>query len=161
EHKEGPFTAEPALFANCPKELVMCGKRLLAYIAATQKQSLGHIQPFTFRENARILGIDYYSKRNLELIESIRGGDNKGTLLWLLDETVTAMGSRKLKQWLHQPLANKRMIEERQHMVAAWIDQYFARVELQGLLKEVYDLERLSGRIAFGSASGRDLAQLR
>ncbi|ALS73788.1 DNA mismatch repair protein MutS [Planococcus rifietoensis] len=161
EHMEAPFTAEPALFANCPSELEMCGKRLLAYIAATQKQSLGHIQPFAFRENARILGIDYYSKRNLELIESIRGGDNKGTLLWLLDETVTAMGSRKLKQWLHQPLADRFAIEARQQMVEALMDRYFVRVELQQLLKQVYDLERLSGRVAFGSASGRDLAQLR
>lgn len=161
EHMEAPFAAEPALFANCPSELEMCGKRLLAYIAATQKQSLGHIQPFTFRENTRILGIDYYSKRNLELIESIRGGDNKGTLLWLLDETVTAMGSRKLKQWLHQPLADRFAIEARQQMVEALMDRYFVRVELQQLLKEVYDLERLSGRVAFGSASGRDLAQLR
>ncbi|WP_255473337.1 DNA mismatch repair protein MutS, partial [Planomicrobium sp. CPCC 101110] len=70
-------------------------------------------------------------------------------------------GSRKLKQWLHQPLANRRGIEERQRLVEELITQYFTRVELQGLLKEVYDLERLSGRIAFGSASGRDLAQLR
>ncbi|MEZ0482717.1 DNA mismatch repair protein MutS [Planococcus sp. SSTMD024] len=161
EHMEAPFAAEPSLFANCPTELEMCSKRLLAYIAATQKQSLGHIQPFKFRENARILGIDYYSKRNLELIESIRGGDNKGTLLWLLDETVTAMGSRKLKQWLHQPLADRFAIEARQKMVEALMDRYFVRVELQQLLKEVYDLERLSGRVAFGSASGRDLAQLR
>ncbi|QMT16264.1 DNA mismatch repair protein MutS [Planococcus maritimus] len=161
EHMEAPFEAQAALFGHCPSELEMCGKRLLAYIAATQKQSLGHIQPFTYRENTRILGIDYYSKRNLELIESIRGGDNKGTLLWLLDETVTAMGSRKLKQWLHQPLADRFAIEARQQMVEALMDRYFVRVELQQLLKEVYDLERLSGRVAFGSASGRDLAQLR
>ncbi|MBU9672035.1 DNA mismatch repair protein MutS [Planococcus sp. CP5-4] len=161
EHMEAPFSADPALFAECPSELEMCGKRLLAYISSTQKQSLGHIQPFVFRENARILGIDYYSKRNLELIESIRGGDNKGTLLWLLDETVTAMGSRKLKQWLHQPLADRFAIEARQQMVEALMDRYFVRVELQQLLKQVYDLERLSGRVAFGSASGRDLAQLR
>ncbi len=161
EHMEAPFEAQAALFVHCPSELEMCGKRLLAYIAATQKQSLGHIQPFTYRENTRILGIDYYSKRNLELIESIRGGDNKGTLLWLLDETVTAMGSRKLKQWLHQPLADRFAIEARQQMVEALMDRYFVRVELQQLLKEVYDLERLSGRVAFGSASGRDLAQLR
>ncbi|MDN5710543.1 MAG: DNA mismatch repair protein MutS, partial [Planococcus sp. (in: firmicutes)] len=149
EHMEAPFSADPALFAECPSELEMCGKRLLAYISATQKQSLGHIQPFTFRENARILGIDYYSKRNLELIESIRGGDNKGTLLWLLDETVTAMGSRKLKQWLHQPLADRFAIEARQQMVDALMDRYFVRVELHQLLKQVYDLERLSGRVAF------------
>lgn len=161
ETMEEAAPLSPSLVANCPNDLHMSCHRLLAYIARTQKQSLDHIQAFAYKENNQLLSIDFHSKRNLELLQSIRGGETKGTLLWLLDETVTAMGSRKLKQWLHQPLANKRMIEERQHMVAALIDQYFARVELQGLLKEVYDLERLSGRIAFGSASGRDLAQLR
>ncbi|MBT2581974.1 DNA mismatch repair protein MutS [Planococcus sp. ISL-109] len=161
EHMEAPFTVDERMFSECPEQLKMSGKRLLAYIAATQKQSLDHIQPFSFRESSRILGIDFHSKRNLELIESIRGADAKGTLLWLLDETVTAMGSRKLKQWLHQPLADRYAIEARQTMVEALMDRYFVRVELQQLLKEVYDLERLSGRIAFGSASGRDLAQLR
>lgn len=161
EHMEAPFTVNEKMFADCPEQLHMSGKRLLAYIAATQKQSLDHIQPFSFRESSRILGIDFHSKRNLELIESIRGSDAKGTLLWLLDETVTAMGSRKLKQWLHQPLADRYAIEARQQMVEALMDRYFVRVELQQLLKEVYDLERLSGRVAFGSASGRDLAQLR
>ena len=155
------FAAEDRLLKECPVELKPSGERLLAYISRTQKQSLDHMQAFSHNENGQLLTIDFHSKRNLELLESIRGGDVKGTLLWLLDETVTAMGSRKLKQWLHQPLANKWLIQQRQSMVAALIDQYFVRAELQGLLKEVYDLERLSGRVAFGSASGRDLAQLR
>lgn len=161
EPMDSPYEVAPELFANCPDDLKNSSLRLLTYIARTQKQSLDHIQAFSFNENSQFLSIDFHSKRNLELLQSIRGNETKGTLLWLLDETVTAMGSRKLKQWLHQPLANKRMIESRQQMVEALIDRYFVRVELQGLLKEVYDLERLSGRIAFGSASGRDLAQLR
>lgn len=155
------YEAEERLTAQCPADLQQSILRLLTYISRTQKQSLDHIQPFVFNENNQLLSIDFHSKRNLELLQSIRGGETKGTLLWLLDDTVTAMGSRKLKQWLHQPLANRSSIEKRQMMVEALIGNYFARVELQGLLKEVYDLERLSGRIAFGSASGRDLAQLR
>ncbi len=155
------YEAEERLTAQCPADLKQSIVRLLTYISRTQKQSLDHIQPFTFNENSQLLSIDFHSKRNLELLQSIRGGETKGTLLWLLDDTVTAMGSRKLKQWLHQPLANRSLIEKRQTMVEALIGNYFTRVELQGLLKEVYDLERLSGRIAFGSASGRDLAQLR
>lgn len=155
------YEADDRLTAQCPDDLKQSILRLLTYISRTQKQSLDHIQPFVFNENSQLLSIDFHSKRNLELLQSIRGGETKGTLLWLLDETVTAMGSRKLKQWLHQPLANRSAIEKRQTMVEALIGNYFARVELQGLLKEVYDLERLSGRIAFGSASGRDLAQLR
>ena len=155
------YEADERLTAECPEDLKQSILRLLTYISRTQKQSLDHIQPFIFNENSQLLSIDFHSKRNLELLQSIRGGETKGTLLWLLDDTVTAMGSRKLKQWLHQPLANRSSIEKRQTMVEALIGNYFARVELQGLLKEVYDLERLSGRIAFGSASGRDLAQLR
>ncbi|MGO1059882.1 DNA mismatch repair protein MutS [Planococcus sp. FY231025] len=155
------YTAAERLMAECPDDLKLSIRRLLTYISRTQKQSLDHIQPFTFNENGQLLSIDFHSKRNLELLQSIRGGETKGTLLWLLDETVTAMGSRKLKQWLHQPLANRHLIEKRQQLVESLINQYFVRIELQELLKEVYDLERLSGRIAFGSASGRDLAQLR
>src|SRR5690606_9285385 len=140
------------LVKECPAELTGSSHRLLTYIARTQKQSLEHIQPFTYSEEGQLLSIDFHSKRNLELLQSIRGGETKGTLLWLLDETVTAMGSRKLKQWLHQPLANKSRIELRQQMVESLIEHYFTRVELQNALKEVYDLERLSGRVAFGSA---------
>ena len=85
----------------------------------------------------------------------------EGTLYWLLDETVTAMGARKLKMWIHQPLAEKRAIENRLDAVTELIEEFFLRDELKTSLKEVYDLERLAGRISMGSASGRDLAQLR
>ena len=161
EPMEFTYELDEALVKDCPAELTGSSHRLLTYIARTQKQSLEHIQPFAYNEEGQLLSIDFNSKRNLELLQSIRGGETKGTLLWLLDETVTAMGSRKLKQWLHQPLANRNRIELRQQMVEQLIEHYFTRVELQNALKEVYDLERLSGRIAFGSASGRDLAQLR
>ena len=124
-------------------------------------RSLSHIQAFTYNEVQKTLRIDSSSKRNLELIQSIRGGDQKGTLLWLLDETVTAMGGRKLKQWLHQPLATRSAIEARLAIVTDLLEEYFVRVELQALLKSVYDLERLAGRVAFGNVGGRDLAQLR
>ncbi|MFJ7826166.1 DNA mismatch repair protein MutS [Psychrobacillus sp. NPDC096623] len=136
-------------------------KRLLQYIQKTQKQSLLHIQPFTFQQRESFLAMDYHSKRNLELISSIRSGDQKGTLLWLLDETVTAMGGRKLKQWIHQPLANKQSIEARQEIVTSFLNDFMLREEIKEAFKEVYDLERLVGRIGFGSAGGRDLAQLR
>lgn len=144
-----------------PNELKSVAKSLLYYIERTQMRSLSHIQPFTFTETKQYLSIDTNSKRNLELLQSIRSGDQKGTLLWLLDETVTAMGGRKLKQWLHKPLANREKIEQRLQIVTDFIDEFFLRDELQNLLKQVYDLERLAGRVAFGSVGGRDLAQLR
>ncbi|SDO24850.1 DNA mismatch repair protein MutS [Psychrobacillus sp. OK028] len=146
---------------NHPDKTHQTVKRLLQYIQKTQKQSLLHIQPFTFQQRETFLAMDYHSKRNLELISSIRSGDQKGTLLWLLDETVTAMGGRKLKQWIHQPLANKLSIEARQEIVTSFLNDFMLREEIKEAFKEVYDLERLVGRIGFGSAGGRDLAQLR
>ena len=146
---------------NHPDQTHQTVKRLLQYIQKTQKQSLLHIQPFTFQQREAFLAMDYHSKRNLELISSIRSGDQKGTLLWLLDETVTAMGGRKLKQWIHQPLATKQSIEARQEIVTSFLNDFMLREEIKEAFKEVYDLERLVGRIGFGSAGGRDLAQLR
>ncbi|MED3660491.1 DNA mismatch repair protein MutS [Ureibacillus terrenus] len=146
---------------HLPKKCYGAAKYLLQYIERTQMRSLSHIQPFTYTEAKQYLQIDANSKRNLELLQSIRGKDQKGTLLWILDETVTAMGGRKLKQWLHQPLANRTLIEERLDIVTDLIDDFFLRDELRELLKQVYDLERLAGRVAFGNAGGRDLAQLR
>ncbi|MDI2588479.1 DNA mismatch repair protein MutS [Psychrobacillus sp. NEAU-3TGS] len=146
---------------NHPPETHRTVKRLLQYIQKTQMRSLLHIQPFTFLRRDSFLAIDYHSKRNLELISSIRNADQKGTLLWLLDETVTAMGGRKLKQWIHQPLADKYAIENRLAIVTSFLEDFMLREEIKEAFKEVYDLERLVGRIGFGSAGGRDLAQLR
>ena len=146
---------------NLPDTCQSAARRLLQYIDRTQMRSLSHLQAFNFIETKKYLRIDTNSKRNLELIQSIRGGDQKGTLLWLLDETVTAMGGRKLKQWLHQPLASQIAIEERLAIVTDVLEEFFVRGELRELLKSVYDLERLAGRVAFGNVGGRDLAQLR
>ncbi|WP_144511252.1 DNA mismatch repair protein MutS [Bacillus sp. FJAT-22090] len=146
---------------NHPVETHRTVKRLLQYIEKTQMRSLLHIQPFTFQLRDSFLAIDYHSKRNLELISSIRNTEQKGTLLWLLDETVTAMGGRKLKQWIHQPLADKNAIEARLEIVTSFLEDFMLKEEIKEAFKEVYDLERLVGRIGFGSAGGRDLAQLR
>ncbi len=161
EQDEMPEEKSAKYIANLPEELKGVAKCLLQYVERTQMRSLSHIQDFTYTETKQLLRIDTNSKRNLELLESIRGGDQKGTLLWLLDETVTAMGGRKLKQWLHQPLATRVAIENRQDIVTDLLDEFFVRNELKELLKNVYDLERLAGRVAFGNVGGRDLAQLR
>lgn len=146
---------------NLPEQVKPAALRLLQYVERTQMRSLSHLQAFTYTETRQFLRIDTNSKRNLELIQSIRGGDQKGTLLWLLDETVTAMGGRRLKQWLHQPLATRSAIEARLAIVTDLLEEFFLRGELRELLKSVYDLERLAGRVAFGNVGGRDLAQLR
>ena len=111
----------------------------------TQKTSLDHIRPFEFIEKQANLSIDANSMRNLELVQSIRNGTKEGTLYWLLDETVTAMGARKLKMWIHQPLAERNEIENRLDTVTELIEDFFLSDELKTNLKEVYDLERLSG----------------
>ena len=135
--------------------------RLLQYLYRTQKRSLDHLQPVQAYETSHYMKIDYYSKRNLELTETIRSKGKKGSLLWLLDETKTAMGGRLLKQWLDRPLINKKQIERRQHVVETLMKQYFERQDLREHFKEVYDLERLAGRVAFGNVNARDLMQLK
>ncbi len=142
-------------------ELKRTAQRLLQYLTKTQKRSLDHLQPFSTYELARYMKIDYYSKRNLELTESIRGKNHKGTLLWLLDETATAMGGRLLKQWIDRPLMSKMDINKRLDLVEILKDSYFIRQELREMLKGVYDLERLTGRVAFGNANARDFIQLK
>jgi DNA mismatch repair protein MutS len=107
------------------------------------------------------LKLDYFSKTNLELTRSIRTGKKQGTLLWLLDETKTAMGGRLLKQWIDRPLIQKRQINARQAMVSSLLNAYFERMDLNESLTKVYDLERLAGRVAFGNVNGRDLIQLK
>ena len=135
--------------------------RLLTYLSLTQKRSLAHIQKALNYQPDHFLKMDHYSKFNLELTQSIRTGQKKGTLLWLLDETKTAMGGRLLKQWLDRPLIQETQIFVRQEMVQSLLDAYFERIDLQAALTKVYDLERLAGRVAFGSVNGRDLIQLK
>lgn len=149
------------LFESIPEVAIGACQRLIAYLQQTQKTSLEHLQPFKFLARESKLTIDANSMRNLELVQSMRSGGKEGTLFWLLDETSTAMGARKLKTWIRQPLADRLAIEYRLETVGELIDAYFLRDDLKHALREVYDLERLAGRISMGSASARDLAQLR
>lgn len=135
--------------------------KLLTYLSVTQKRSLGHIQKAEEYQPEHFLKLDYFSKTNLELTRSIRTAKKQGTLLWLLDETKTAMGGRLLKQWIDRPLIQKRQINARQAMVASLLAAYFERMDLNEALTKVYDLERLAGRVAFGNVNGRDLIQLK
>ncbi len=135
--------------------------RLFNYLYRSQKRSLDHLQPVTTYQIHQYMKIDYYSKRNLELTETIRSKGKKGSLLWLLDETMTAMGGRMLKHWIDRPLINQNEIEYRQTIVEVLMSYYFERQELREKLKEVYDLERLAGRVAFGNINARDLVQLK
>ncbi|WP_404331554.1 DNA mismatch repair protein MutS [Mesobacillus maritimus] len=135
--------------------------RLFNYLHRTQKRSLDHLQPVVSYEVEQFMKIDYFSKRNLELTETIRSTAKKGSLLWLLDETKTAMGGRMLKQWINRPLLQVKAIQQRQSIVELFMTSFFERHEIREMLKEVYDLERLAGRVAFGNVNARDLVQLK
>ncbi len=100
-------------------------------------------------------------RRNLELTTSLRDGSRTGTLLWVLDQTKTAMGGRMLKSWLDKPLINVHEINKRQDLVENMLNHFFERTDLNEVLTRVYDLERLAGRIAYGTVNARDLIQLK
>ncbi|USK46240.1 DNA mismatch repair protein MutS [Cytobacillus oceanisediminis] len=135
--------------------------RLINYLYRTQKRSLDHLQKVATYQINQYMKIDYFSKKNLELTETIRSKGKKGSLLWLLDETKTAMGGRLLKQWIDRPLIDEQEIKRRHSLVETLIHSFFEREEIREKLKEVYDLERLAGRVAFGNVNARDLVQLK
>ncbi|TRM12469.1 DNA mismatch repair protein MutS [Lentibacillus cibarius] len=141
--------------------LVQACSRLFNYIQETQKRSLDHLQPATEIKLDHYLSLDMFSKRNLELTETILKKGKHGSLLWVLDQTVTAMGSRMLKKWLDRPLLNKWEIEQRLDIVEGFLTDFMERDTLRETLKSIYDLERLAGRIAYGNVNARDLIQLK
>ena len=136
-------------------------KHLLTYIINTQKRSLSHLQKAIVKENKNYLRMDIHTKRNLELTETLRLKQRNNSLIGLLDATKTAMGSRQLKNFIENPLVNAEEIERRYDVVDTLLEQFIIKDDIQTYLYEVYDLERLSGRIAFGSANARDLLQLK
>ncbi|WP_249869711.1 DNA mismatch repair protein MutS [Oceanobacillus saliphilus] len=143
------------------ERLMKAFSRLLNYIQLTQKRSLDHLQKAEVIQLNQYLSLDMYSKRNLELTETIIKKGKHGSLLWVLDKTATAMGSRMLKKWLERPLLNEKLIEERLQAVEGFYHGFMERDTLREILKSVYDLERLAGRIAFGNVNARDLIQLK
>ena len=143
------------------ERLVECIKHLLNYITATQMRSLSHMQKAILKQNNQVLKMDIHTKRNLELTETLRLKQRNYSLIWVLDKTKTAMGARLLKTYIENPLINKEEINKRYDTVQNLLDEFILHEDLKGLLYEVYDLERLSGRIAFGSANARDLLQLK
>ena len=136
-------------------------KHLLYYLILGQKRNLSHLQKLIIKRNNDYLHMDIHTKRNLELTESLRLKERNYSLLWLLDNTKTAMGSRKLRQWIENPLIDIELINRRYDVVDKLLEEFILCEDLRRNLYEVYDLERLSGRIALGNANGRDLIQLK
>ncbi|MBD3918914.1 DNA mismatch repair protein MutS [Paenibacillus sp. PR3] len=134
---------------------------LTGYLADTQKRSFGHVRTIRPYEPNQYMILDPFTRRNLELTETVRDRNKKGSLLWLLDRTMTSMGARLLRRWVDKPLLNVAAIEERLSAVAALHRDLIIRDDMRRELSEIYDLERLVGRVAFGSANGRDLNALK
>jgi len=143
------------------KDLLPVLDLLLTYLSETQMRSLDHLQPAQEYNVEQFLVYGQEARKNLELTSSLRDGTKKGTLLWLLDETKTAMGGRMLRSWLEKPLIEKRRIEARQQIVGNLMNHFFERSDMVELLDSVYDLERLAGRVAYGSVNAKDLVQLK
>ena len=134
---------------------------LLAYLEETQKNSLKHINALQLYNPTRFMILDTAARRNLELTETLRDKKRIGSLLWVLDKTKTAMGARRLRSFLEQPLLDKAEILARQAAIEELNGAIIDREELREYLSPIYDLERLIGRLAFGSASPRDMIALK
>ena len=134
---------------------------LLDYIYETQKTDLSHIRELDYYEQGRFMELDLTARRNLELTETLQRREKKGSLLWVLDKTKTPMGGRMLRSWLERPLLSVTAIARRNGAVAALVDDTRVREELIAAMTGLGDMERLIGRIVYGSAGGRDLTSLR
>ena len=139
------------------KTATVAAGALLNYLYETQKNSLPHLTAITTYSTGKYMIIDSSTRRNLELVETMREKQKKGSLLWVLDKTKTAMGARLLRNMIEQPLVAKNDIITRQKAVTEFLDNFITREELREYLNPVYDLERLVGRISTKSASPRDL----
>ena len=133
---------------------------LLSYLKDTQKNSLSHITKLTLYQDVRTMTLDRSTRKNLELTESLRYGEKKGSLLWLLDKTQTAMGGRLLRNWVENPLILQSAIEERLDGVEALYSELMVAQELADALSNVADMERLVGKISYGSITPRDCIAL-
>ncbi|HOZ54289.1 MAG TPA: DNA mismatch repair protein MutS [Bacilli bacterium] len=136
-------------------------KLLINYLVNTQKRNLMHLQKVVYIDNTKYLKLDLKAKRNLELTENIRTGEKLNSLLWLLDKTKTAMGSRMLKNMIENPIYDKKELEKRYDMVGKLSSEFLIKDELIEYLSEIYDLERLCGRVAYNTANAKDLLQLK
>jgi DNA mismatch repair protein MutS len=134
---------------------------ILHYLRETQKGRVGHLRSLTPYRTREFLVLDEATRRNLELTVTIAEGKRKGSLLGLMDRTVTAMGGRKLKQWINYPLTDTGEINRRLDAVAELVAAPLLRGELAAALAGIYDLERLNGRISLASASAKDLVALK
>lgn len=154
---------------NSTKNLGLTGRmysilstgKLLDYLYDTQKDSLKHISNLEFYNSAEYMIIDINTRTNLEIHETIMNREKKGSLIWILDKTSTAMGGRLLKKWLEQPLLNIKEIVKRQQIVELFVNDIITMDKVKDCLRKIYDLERLISKISYGNCNARDLYSLK
>ena len=134
---------------------------LLDYLVETQKRDLSHISKIQTYSLSQYMMLDSATRRNLELTQTLRDKSRQGSLLWVIDYTKTAMGGRLLRKWVEQPLIDKALIDRRLDAVECFVNDMILSEELKEALGQIYDMERLVGRIAYGSAGARDLLALK
>ena len=140
---------------------IIASGAVMEYLYETQKNTLPHITTITPYITGEFMIIDTSTRRNLELLETLREKQRRGSLLWVLDKTRTAMGARFMRNLIEQPLVQKRKILDRQNAIEELNMSYIAREEIREYLNSIYDLERLMGRISYKSANPRDLISFR
>ena len=139
-------------------ELAQCASgALISYLESTQKVDLKHIEKVKIYKIEQYMMLDSASRRSLEISETMRDSRKKGSLLWVLDKTSTSMGGRKLRQWIEQPLLDVDEINFRLDAVSEFRESFMLRSELMELLRGVYDIERLTSKLVFGTINARDL----
>jgi len=143
------------------EEAVIASGALLEYLYDTQKNDLLHIGHIQYYATEDYMLLDISTRRNLELIETLRTKERRGTLMWVLDHTKTAMGARRLRQYIEQPLIKINEIQLRHEAVGLLVDDQVLRAEFRELLGPVYDFERLISKLSLGSANGRDMIALK
>ncbi|WP_228727792.1 DNA mismatch repair protein MutS [Fusibacter ferrireducens] len=154
------FSVESIGLNDFPVALSATGA-LLSYIEETAKTPLSHLHKIEIYHDSNFMILDKYTRRNLELVETMRSKEKKGSLLWVLDKTATAMGARKLKAWIEEPLIQIEAIKKRHQTVAVLVEDLLLRSDLREYMKQIYDLERLTSKLVYGNINPRDLVALK
>lgn len=148
-------------FAKIPSATYMAAGSLTIYLAETQKRSLAQINRISDLQEDKYLKLDASSRRNLEIVETMRERKKRGSLLWVVDHTQTNMGARLLKNWLSLPLQDEKEINARLDSVEDFVNNLIQRQELKEKLNQITDIERIAGRIAYGNFNPKDALSLK
>ena len=149
-----------SLREDLPAAVVQAAGALLTMLYKTQKTRLPHVRELDYYLSGKFMDLDLTARRNLELTQTARTGEKRGSLLWVMDKTKTAMGSRMLRSWLEKPLLSPKQINTRLEAVSELVEDTVAREELILMLRDVTDLERVLGRVVAGTCNCRDFRQL-